>query len=682
MADGQHLGPEAAALAARAADLHRREEVHADGEDARALAAFAASARDVEGEVARRQAALAALREDLPDRGEDVRVGRRVGAREAADGLLVDEDGLGQVLPAVDAVVLGGQVPGPVEVPAGGPAEDVQQQRRLAGAGRARDRHQAAQRYPYRQVLEVVGAGPADDDGRVAVAACAGAGRGEPARQVRAGHRALGAGDLLGRARRDDPAAVAPGARADVDHVVRGAQHVQVVLDDEHGVAEVAQAVQDVDQAGGVGGVQADGGLVEDVEHAGESGAEQGGQPQALRLPGGEAGGGLAEGEVADADVHEAPDPLLQVGDDRLHEQPLVPGGPLAQTGQPAVEVGQREPRRLHEGEAVHGHRPALRPQPGAAAVRAGLLHQALLFGTFAVVGVVGSVVVAAQQCRRHALEAARGDGGRRGRVREVPPELGAFDAVQQQVPLPGVQVVDRLVRVEGEAVVGGRGAQHGQGPLGVLRVPAPYRTVGDGPGAVDQALDVGPDHLAEAGAGRAGAGGLVEGEGAHDEFGHEGAAVRAGPLLGLGVLVGFGAVGVRGRDLLPAARAGPYPDAGPQQAQVREHLGDRADRGARAAVGVVLVDADGRRQAGDRVDGGLADEAGDHAQRLQVLPLALPVEGVEGEGGLAGAGQAGQDDQLVLREGEGDVPQVVQARTGDMNAGVHSFKSSIEVRC
>jgi hypothetical protein len=84
----------------------------------------------------------------------------------------------------------------------------------------------------------------------------------------------------------------------------------------------------------------------------------------------------------------------------------------------------------------------------------------------------------------------------------------------------------------------------------------------------------------------------------------------------------------------------------------------------------------------GDRPVIEFADEAGDHAQRLQVLPLALPVESVEGEGGLAGAGQAGQDDQLVLRQGEGDVLEVVQACAGDADAVVHSFKSSIEVRC
>jgi hypothetical protein len=55
-------------------------------------------------------------------------------------------------------------------------------------------------------------------------------------------------------------------------------------------------------------------------------------------------------------------------------------------------------------------------------------------------------------------------------------------------------------------------------------------------------------------------------------------------------------------------------------------------------------------------------------------------VEGVEGEGGLSGAGQAGQDDQLVLGEGEGDVLQIVETGTRDVNGVVHGFKSFIEV--
>ena len=46
---------------------------------------------------------------------------------------------------------------------------------------------------------------------------------------------------LLQRALDDDLAAVLPRARADVDDVVGDADGLLVVLDDDHGVAEVAQ---------------------------------------------------------------------------------------------------------------------------------------------------------------------------------------------------------------------------------------------------------------------------------------------------------------------------------------------------------------------------------------------------------------------------------------------------------
>ena len=75
------------------------------------------------------------------------------------------------------------------------------------------------------------------------------------------------------------------------------------MLDDEDGVAEVAQLVQDADELGGVARVQADGGLVEDVERADEAGAERGGELDALRFAAGEGGGEAVEGEVVEADL-------------------------------------------------------------------------------------------------------------------------------------------------------------------------------------------------------------------------------------------------------------------------------------------------------------------------------------------------------------------------------------------
>ena len=62
-------------------------------------------------------------------------------------------------------------------------------------------------------------------------------------------------------------------SRAEVEEMVGGADDVGVVLDYEDGVAEVAKLFHDVDEFGGVAGVEADAGLVEDVEGSDEAGS-------------------------------------------------------------------------------------------------------------------------------------------------------------------------------------------------------------------------------------------------------------------------------------------------------------------------------------------------------------------------------------------------------------------------
>ena len=94
----------------------------------------------------------------------------------------------------------------------------------------------------------------------------------------------------LDRAGVDDLAAVLPGARADVDDVVGHLDGVLVVLDHEHGVAEVAQAHQRLDEPLVVALVQADRRLVEHVEHADQAAADLRGQPDALGLAAGQRG--------------------------------------------------------------------------------------------------------------------------------------------------------------------------------------------------------------------------------------------------------------------------------------------------------------------------------------------------------------------------------------------------------
>ena len=80
--------------------------------------------------------------------------------------------------------------------------------------------------------------------------------------------------DVVGRALGDDVAAMDAGARADVDHIVGGEDRVLVVLDDDHRVADVAQPLQRLEQPRIVALVQADRGLVEHIEHAGQPRAD------------------------------------------------------------------------------------------------------------------------------------------------------------------------------------------------------------------------------------------------------------------------------------------------------------------------------------------------------------------------------------------------------------------------
>ena len=76
-----------------------------------------------------------------------------------------------------------------------------------------------------------------------------------------------------------------PGGRADIHNVVRGPHGVLVVLHHNEGVAQVPQALKGVQKHVVVPLVQADGGLVQNVQHPHEGGANLGGQPNPDRVP-------------------------------------------------------------------------------------------------------------------------------------------------------------------------------------------------------------------------------------------------------------------------------------------------------------------------------------------------------------------------------------------------------------
>ena len=165
---------------------------------------------------------------------------------------------------------------------------------------------EASERERHVDVLEVVLGGAAHDE-RLAAALAPRLRRRDDvlAGEVPPGQRVGVAHDLLRRARRDDVPAVLARAGPEVDEVVGGAHHRLVVLDHEHGVAEVAEARERADEALIVDGVEAHRRLVADVEHAHQRRADLRRQPDALPLATRQRRRGAVEREVVEADVRE-----------------------------------------------------------------------------------------------------------------------------------------------------------------------------------------------------------------------------------------------------------------------------------------------------------------------------------------------------------------------------------------
>ncbi len=102
--------------------------------------------------------------------------------------------------------------------------------------------------------------------------------------------------DRLGRALGDDLAAMFAGGRAEVDDPIGVADGLVVMLDHQHRIAEVAQALEGIQQARVVARMQPDGRLIQHVQHAHQPRADLGRQADALRLAAGERAGRTVAG--------------------------------------------------------------------------------------------------------------------------------------------------------------------------------------------------------------------------------------------------------------------------------------------------------------------------------------------------------------------------------------------------
>ncbi len=224
---------------------------------------------------------------------------------------------------------------------------------------------------------------------------------------------------------------MAAGGGPEVDDVVGVLHELVVVFDDEERVALVAQGKERADEAAVVACMQADAGLVEHVEHAGEVGAELRGQADALGLAAAERVGGALQREVAEADVVEELQALLDLRHDVLRDAAAafveIEAAQVREQlgGRGGKQRGQRE-RWLFAGEVeFDGADDAVEAR--AAAVGAGRAGLGELVagldaeGAQAGGGIVFVVLVGLQHPGEHATVAAAGGAPAARRVvREI----------------------------------------------------------------------------------------------------------------------------------------------------------------------------------------------------------------------------------------------------------------------
>ncbi len=319
------------------------------------------------------------------------------------------------------------------------------------------------------------------------------------------------------------------GAGADIDDVIGGEDRVLVMLDDDDGVAEVAQAAQRAEQPLIVALVQADRGLVEHIEHAGEAGADLAGEPDALALAARERARGAGERQVFQPDIEQEGQPVADLLEDARGDLVLLLAEARGQAGDPVERVLDREPRDLADMAAVDLDRERLGLEAEALAglarrlgheaadllagpVRLRLLPAPLHIGDDALEGLphlIGAQAVIIGHADR--LGAGAVEDRDLGAVGKLGPGLG-----HREAEMAG----ERLQRL---AVIGrGRLGPGGDGAL--LQAERGIR---------DDHVRVDAHLVAETVAGRAGAEGVVEGEQARLDLGDREAGDRAGEFRG-----------------------------------------------------------------------------------------------------------------------------------------------------
>ncbi|ADO75117.1 uncharacterized protein STAUR_7361 [Stigmatella aurantiaca DW4/3-1] len=438
--------------------------------------------------------------------------------------------------------------------------------------------------------------------------------QGGPVAQVTPGERATGPQPVNG-ALEDHLAAGGAGTGAEVDDVVGDRDHLWLVLDHKDGVALVTQPQQQAVHPLNVVRVQPDRRLIEHVGHVGERRSKVPDHLGALCLAARQRPRRPVEAEIAQPDLHERVERLLQRRQQRRD-------GRLFQTAHPLGQIADLHRTGVGDVNPLDLGGPGSLAEPGAAALRTGgerhrPLHERTDVGLHRV-DVLG---------QERLLEL--GDQALVGHVDVLDLDLGGLPIEEVVALLLGV-FADWLVRVEETR---GREDAHLPAVGGVARDGE--RALGERLRVVVQLGQVDVGHRAHALASRAHAAGDRE----HAFLGLPGAFLdrdlpdRADRRDVEGEGVGRADVGL-------AKAAEDHP-------QQRIRIGGGAHRRAGVGAHPLLVDDDRGRQPFEDVDLGPAqrrhEPLHERAVRLVDQPLRLRRDGAEHQRRFARSRDAGE---------------------------------------
>ena len=348
--------------------------MHFDFHQTVAAAGLAPAALDIEGKPAGGIAphlGICRRGKQIPDIVKEPCIGGRVGAGCSADGALVNVDDLVQIFHPLHTAAGTGAGVGVVQFGQKGLIQHLVYQAGLAGAGNAGNASQCSQRDLHIHIFQVVLAGAPDSQhiSGARTPGCRDRDLLHPG-QVLPGDGSGAGFDLLKRTGRHDLAPPAACAGAHVHQEVRRPHGILVMLHHDQGVAQIPQVAQGTQQLVIVPLVQADGGLVQNIQHPRQGGADLGCQPNPLALAAGQGSGGPGQGQVAQAHIRQKLQPGADLLDDLfrhhchialqlqpVHKVQLVPDAHAAE---------------IHDANAPYRHRPGNVRKPVAAALGTG----------------------------------------------------------------------------------------------------------------------------------------------------------------------------------------------------------------------------------------------------------------------------------------------------------------------